>query len=103
MKRWPLLDRRLGWLSGRAPALFDALHNSRASNPLILGGDVHSFFAAELNRLPTQPLAGNPVIATEFCGTSVTSPSRPQARTEQYVSMNHGIAMAAATSAATCC
>jgi alkaline phosphatase D len=32
--------------------------------------------------------AGNPVLATEFCGTSVTSNSRPQARTAQYVEMN---------------
>ncbi|MYN17564.1 alkaline phosphatase [Rugamonas sp. FT107W] len=72
--------------------LFDALHASKASNPLILGGDVHSFFAAELNRIPTRPRsAGNPVIATEFVGTSVTSPSRPQARTEQYVAMNHSL------------
>ena len=72
--------------------LLDALHASRASNPLVLSGDVHSFFACELNRNPMRPgSAGNPVLATEFCGTSVTSPSRPQARTDQYVSMNHGI------------
>jgi alkaline phosphatase D len=30
----------------------------------------------------------NPVIATEFVGTSVTSSSRPQQRTAQYVAMN---------------
>jgi alkaline phosphatase D len=72
--------------------LFDALHASGARNPLVLGGDVHSFFAAELNRNPARPRsAANPVIATEFVGTSVTSPSRPQARTEQFVSMNHAI------------
>lgn len=72
--------------------LFDALHASKAANPLILGGDVHSFFAAELSRIPTRARsAANPVIATEFVGTSVTSPSRPQARTEQYVAMNHSI------------
>jgi alkaline phosphatase D len=72
--------------------LFDTLHASRAANPLVLSGDVHSFFACELNRDPARPRsAANPVLATEFCGTSVTSPSRPQKRTEQYVSMNHGI------------
>jgi alkaline phosphatase D len=32
--------------------------------------------------------ARNPVIASELCGTSITSPSRPQARTAQYVAMN---------------
>ena len=72
--------------------LFDALHTSRAANPLVLSGDVHSFFACELTRNPTRPRSPtNPVLATEFCGTSVTSPSRSQARTEQMVSMNHGI------------
>ena len=30
----------------------------------------------------------NPVIATEFCGTSITSSSRPQSRTDQYVAQN---------------
>ena len=72
--------------------LFDTLHTSRASNPLILSGDVHSFFACNLPRNPSRPASpANPVLATEFCGTSITSPSRPQARTEQYVSMNHSI------------
>jgi alkaline phosphatase D len=72
--------------------IFDALHTSKASNPLVLSGDVHSFFAAELCRNPSRPRSAlNPVLATEFCGTSVTSPSRPQARTEQYVAMNPAI------------
>jgi alkaline phosphatase D len=72
--------------------LFDTLHASGAANPLILSGDVHSFFASELSRNPARPRSpSNPLLATEFCGTSVTSPSRPQARTEQYVSMNHSI------------
>jgi len=72
--------------------LMDTLFTSRARNPLVLGGDVHSFFACELARNPARPASpGNPLVATEFCGTSITSPSRPQARTEQYVSMNHGI------------
>jgi alkaline phosphatase D len=72
--------------------LMATLQRSRAGNPLVLSGDVHSFFACELTRDPGQPRsASNPVVATEFCGTSITSPSRPQTRTEQYVSMNHGI------------
>jgi len=72
--------------------LMDTLHTSRASNPLVLSGDVHSFFASELTRNPTRPRsAGNPVIATEFCSTSITSPSRPQTRTEQYLKMNPAI------------
>lgn len=69
--------------------LFDALQASRASNPLVLSGDVHTFYAAELRRNPMRPVSSsNPLLATEFCGTSITSSSRPQARTEQYVAMN---------------
>jgi len=72
--------------------LLDGLAISKASNPLILSGDVHSFFAAEISRDPARPRSGaNPVLATEFCGTSITSPSRPQSRTEQYVAMNPSI------------
>jgi len=69
--------------------LLDALASSRAANPVVLSGDVHTFYAAELRRDPTQPgRPRNPVVATEFCGTSVTSNSRPQQRTAQYVAMN---------------
>jgi alkaline phosphatase D len=72
--------------------LMDTLHTSRASNPLVLSGDVHSFFASELARNPSRPRsAANPLVATEFCGTSITSPSRPQTRTEQYLRMNPAI------------
>jgi alkaline phosphatase D len=69
--------------------LFDTLLKTRASNPLVLGGDVHTFYANELradfNKAESKE---NPVIATEFVGTSVTSSSRPQQRTSQYVAMN---------------
>ncbi|QYF95478.1 alkaline phosphatase D family protein [Massilia sp. PAMC28688] len=69
--------------------LFDALRESRAQNPVILSGDVHTFYATDLKPDFNRPASkANPVIATEFCGTSVTSGSRPQARTLQYVDMN---------------
>lgn len=78
-----------GW-DGYAAArkrLLDAMQAAR--NPLVLSGDVHTFFAADLRRDPARPAsASNPVLATEFCGTSITSSSRPQARTQQYVDMN---------------
>jgi alkaline phosphatase D len=62
--------------------LLDALVKNRAANPLVLGGDVHTFYAAELRPDFNRPVSkGNRVVATEFCGTSVTSNSRPQART----------------------
>lgn len=69
--------------------LFDALQRSRAANPLVLGGDVHTFYATELRLDFNRPASrANPVLATEFVGTSVTSSSRPQQRTAQYVAMN---------------
>jgi len=69
--------------------LFEALSASRAANPLVLSGDVHTFYATDLQRDFNRPSSPhNPVIATEFCGTSVTSSSRPQARTLQYLDMN---------------
>lgn len=78
-----------GW-DGYAAArvrLLNALRSVR--NPLVLSGDVHTFFAADLRRDPARGAsADNPVVATEFCATSVTSSSRSQARTQQYVNMN---------------
>ena len=69
--------------------LLDTVRSSRASNPLVISGDVHTFFAADLKRDAMLPRStSNPLIATEFCGTSITSSSRPQARTEQMVAMN---------------
>jgi alkaline phosphatase D len=69
--------------------LFDTLAKSRAANPLVLSGDVHTFYAAELRSDFYRPVsAANPILATEFCGTSVTSSSRPQARTLEYIDMN---------------
>jgi alkaline phosphatase D len=69
--------------------LFDDLRASGAANPVILSGDVHTFYATDLRADFSRPVsAANPVLATEFCGTSVTSSSRAQARTLQYVEMN---------------
>lgn len=69
--------------------LFDTLAKSRATNPVILAGDVHTFYASELRaNYLRRTSSANPLLAAEFCGTSVTSSSRPQARTEQIVGMN---------------
>jgi alkaline phosphatase D len=69
--------------------LLDTLAASRAANPLVLGGDVHTFYATELRRDFDRPVSSaNPLVATEFVGTSVTSGSRPQQRTEEYLAMN---------------
>jgi len=72
--------------------LLDTLATSRARNPLVLSGDVHTFYAAELRRDVARPVSKtNPIVAAEFCGTSVTSSSRPQARTAENVERNSHI------------
>lgn len=69
--------------------LLESIAKSGARNPLVLSGDVHTFYAAELRRDFERPASkANPVVATEFCGTSITSSSRPQARTQENVERN---------------
>lgn len=51
--------------------LLESLERSRAANPVVLGGDVHANFVADLRVRPEE--ADSPVVAAEFCGTSVTS------------------------------
>jgi alkaline phosphatase D len=54
--------------------LLTHLHDSRVANPVVLGGDIHSFWANDLQL----SIGARPVtIATEFVGTSVTSPGVP--------------------------
>jgi alkaline phosphatase D len=58
---------------------YDAARNrliaslSKASNPLVIGGDVHSGWVADLKFDFEKDKA--PAVATEICGTSITSPS----------------------------
>ncbi|MCA1248686.1 alkaline phosphatase [Massilia sp. MS-15] len=69
--------------------LLDTIARQGARNPLVLGGDVHCFYANALRPdFSRPPSKRNPVVATEFVGTSVTSNSRPQARTEAHVANN---------------
>jgi alkaline phosphatase D len=76
---YPLARRRL----------LDTLARSEAANPLVLGGDVHTFYATELRADFYRPVSNaNPVVATEFCGTSVTSNSRVQEKTLEHVARN---------------
>ena len=56
--------------------LMDTLLTSRARNPLVLSGDVHSFFACELARNPARPASpGNPLVARRSRGSDRTSSS----------------------------
>ncbi len=77
-----------GYPAARRRLLNDLVRH-RSANPLVISGDVHTFYAADLRPdFSRKEAAGNPVIATEFCGTSVSSSSRPQTRTDGYLAMN---------------
>ena len=51
--------------------LMDTLLSTKVTNPIVIGGDVHSYWVADLKRDFNRP--DSPTIATEFCGTSITS------------------------------
>lgn len=59
-----------GYPAARA-RLFDALQEHRVANPVVLGGDVHSFNVSELKRDFDDP--GSTTVASEFVCTSITS------------------------------
>jgi alkaline phosphatase D len=62
------------------------LRDSRLANPVVLGGDIHSFWANELKLDWQDPAA--PVVATEFVGSSITSAGPPQAKFAKWVAEN---------------
>ena len=69
--------------------LLNQLRQHQTRNPLVLGGDVHTFYVSDLRPDFERPASNsNPVVATEFCGGSISSTSRPQARTERYLADN---------------
>jgi alkaline phosphatase D len=58
--------------------LFEHLYNNRVSNPIVISGDIHAAWVADLKYHPDFPLEAFKrddavTIATEFIGTSVTS------------------------------
>jgi len=63
-----------GYPANRA-RLLKRLHETQVSNPVVVGGDIHSFFANDL-RLDPDDLA-SPIVATEFVGTSISSYGPP--------------------------
>jgi alkaline phosphatase D len=51
--------------------LLDYVGRRKPANPVVIGGDVHSFWVTDLK--PDFDDAGSPVVATEIVGTSITS------------------------------
>jgi alkaline phosphatase D len=56
-----------GYPAARA-RLLEAMQRHRLANPVVLGGDVHANYVADLHVVPE-----GPIVAAEFCGTSITS------------------------------
>jgi alkaline phosphatase D len=59
-----------GYPAGRQRVL-DAISATRLTNPVFIGGDIHSFWATDLKANFDHPSSAT--IATEFVGTSITS------------------------------
>ena len=76
-QRVPLLDAVGHWTDAwdGYPAsrarLLRHVEASRVSNPVVIGGDLHSFWVNDLKRDFDDPRS--PTVATEFVGTSVSS------------------------------
>jgi alkaline phosphatase D len=85
-------DRHVYWADGwdGYPAarqrLLDAVAESPTKDTLVLGGDVHSFWAADLKRDFAQAKA--PAVATEFVGGSITSQGPPADRLQGFMAKN---------------
>ncbi len=66
--------------------LLDTVAASPVKDTVVVGGDVHSFWATDLKRDFTQ--AGSPVVATEFVGGSITSEPFPYEIIKRFVPNN---------------
>ena len=74
-----------GYPAARARLLGAAVER-RAANLVVLGGDVHANYVADLKI--DYDDAKSPVVATEFCGTSITSEGMAQSRIEAALPFN---------------
>jgi alkaline phosphatase D len=90
--------RQMAWTDGwdGYPAarqrLIDSMQKRRLSNPLVIGGDIHSFVVSDVKADFDDP--ASPVVATEFCGTSITSRGRSQSSLDQVKASNPHIRLA---------
>jgi alkaline phosphatase D len=69
--------------------VLEHVRDSRAANPVVIGGDSHCFWANEL-KLDYDDVRA-PVIATELVGTSITSPPPPADKFAAYVRDNPNV------------
>jgi alkaline phosphatase D len=64
-------------------------------NPVILGGDVHAHYVCDVHARAGDDRS--PVLATEFCTTSITSPGLPQAQVDRLLPENRHVRLADTT------
>jgi alkaline phosphatase D len=75
--------------------LTDAMMRSQLRNPVIIGGDVHANWVCDVKADFWRP--DSLVVATEFCGTSITSQGRAQAALDAQMARNPHVRFADAT------
>jgi alkaline phosphatase D len=77
-----------GWdgYAGDRARILQFLQARRPSNPVVLGGDMHSFWVNDLKLENQQP--GAAVLASEFVGTSVSSSGPPYEQYSAYLADN---------------
>jgi alkaline phosphatase D len=66
--------------------LLQAASDRRVKNLVVLGGDVHAHFVADLKVDYDSPKS--PVMASEFCGSSISSHGQSQRRTDELLQHN---------------
>jgi alkaline phosphatase D len=71
---------------GARDRLLGAIADNGSRSCVVLSGDAHAAFVSDLKRRFDDDQAAT--IATEFCGTSITSAGRPQSRTDALVQEN---------------
>ncbi|TWT15277.1 alkaline phosphatase [Reyranella sp. CPCC 100927] len=79
-----MVDRWDGYPASRQ-RLLDSITRHRIANPVVIGGDVHSFWVSDLKR---DFATKGPVVATEFVGSSVTSNGPSQAAVDRVLAAN---------------
>jgi len=72
--------------------LLDAMVQHRLRNPVVLGGDLHAFHAADLHAKADDPASA--VVASEFVTTSITSQAPAQDHFERVLAANPHIRLA---------
>jgi alkaline phosphatase D len=66
--------------------LLNFLNEKRIPNPVVIGGDVHMHWVADLK--PDFDDPNSPVVASEFCGTSITSQGASQKQVDERLADN---------------